>query len=468
MPHTYGTTSTGNGQGLDDRQRLQRHEEEQAYRSRPNHVYQGLASRGAEEEEEEEEAKRDLTATSLPVVSTTYYEADEEGEYLARRVRQAGMGLALIVSVCACVMLFGLKGHVGGGGGRGNFPASPSPAGTGIGTDDLLLHHNAKGVHRPQELRQPEVRRAVNGVLDTTFRIQPTRITNGPVTFSTRTYEGTVPGPTLLLRPGETLRIHQVNGLGAESLEEDKVVPQTLHWPNTTTIHTHGLHIDPSGIADNMFRTLASGETALSEYHIRGDHQSGTFYYHPHYHGSSTIQMAGGMGGAILIDDSTTLPSPSSPRDLVCVLQHVNVAAGTFRNYLYAADSVYHSLLRPRVTYRYQDAPGNYFLVNGQFEPKLTLAPGEAVRLRLINAGINDYLLLQLPGCEMYEVAADGASYAGPPREKRTVLLVVGSRKDVLVPCPWVGRFPLTSSKQGFLSSQYLGEGTDVFEGVDS
>jgi len=134
------------------------------------------------------------------------------------------------------------------------------------------------------------------------------------------------------------------------------VVPQTLHWPNTTTIHTHGLHIDPSGIvsgflfpslppffppsfdepsglvmrlggrlshflnpspslphlppslppslspspqADNMFRTLASGETALSEYHIRGDHQSGTFYYHPHYHGSSTIQMAGGMGGEL-------------------------------------------------------------------------------------------------------------------------------------------------------------------------
>ena len=33
----------------------------------------------------------------------------------------------------------------------------------------------------------------------------------------------------------------------------------------------------------------------------------------------------------------------------------------------------------------------------------------------------------------MYEIAADGVSYAGPPREKHTVLLVVGSRKDVLV-----------------------------------
>jgi hypothetical protein len=33
----------------------------------------------------------------------------------------------------------------------------------------------------------------------------------------------------------------------------------------------------------------------------------------------------------------------------------------------------------------------------------------------------------------MYEIAADGVSYSGPPRKKDTVLLVVGSRKDVLV-----------------------------------
>jgi hypothetical protein len=33
----------------------------------------------------------------------------------------------------------------------------------------------------------------------------------------------------------------------------------------------------------------------------------------------------------------------------------------------------------------------------------------------------------------MYEIAADGVSYAGDPRKKSTVLLVVGGRKDVLV-----------------------------------
>jgi len=156
MPHTYGTTtSTGNGQ-QQQQQQQQPQEEEEAYRSRPNHAYQGLNS-DDREGGEQEEGKRDLPTTRLPVVPKTYYEEDQQGEYLARRVRQAGMGVALIVSVCACLMLFGLKGRVsGGGGGRGSLPSSAAPA-TGVGPDDVLLHQK-RGVHRPQELRQPEVR----------------------------------------------------------------------------------------------------------------------------------------------------------------------------------------------------------------------------------------------------------------------------------------------------------------------
>lgn len=127
-----------------------------------------------------------------------------------------------------------------------------------------------------------------------------------------------------------------MNKLGPETLLEEEVAEHTLHWPNTTTIHTHGLHVDPGGIvraapascitrpeplppslkpptptkhqtptikpkpiqADNIFRVLPSGASAESVYPLRGDHQPGTFYYHPHFHGSSTIQMAGGMAGA--------------------------------------------------------------------------------------------------------------------------------------------------------------------------
>ena len=120
---------------------------------------------------------------------------------------------------------------------------------------------------------------------------------------------------------------------------------------------------------------------------------------------------------------------------------------------------------------------GNYFIVNGQYEPHVTLRPKEVVRLRLINGGAwvrtcvslfslldgwicpfifistpsptilqhhktttghNDYLALRLPGCRLWEIAADGVYYAAP-REKGTVVLVVGSRKDVLVRFLWGG-----------------------------
>uniref|UniRef100_I2CR18 Multicopper oxidase type 2 n=1 Tax=Nannochloropsis gaditana (strain CCMP526) TaxID=1093141 RepID=I2CR18_NANGC len=66
----------------------------------------------------------------------------------------------------------------------------------------------------------------------------------------------------------------------------------------------------------------------------------------------------------------------------------------------------------------------------------------------------------------MYEIAADGVSYAGDPRKKSTVLLVVGGRKDVLVRCPASGQYPLSSSKQESLINGYLGNGTDVYEGT--
>lgn len=128
--------------------------------------------------------------------------------------------------------------------------------------------------------------------MDTTLRIVPTRVTDGPVAYSSRAYEWTVPGPTLMLKPGDTMRLLQVGGLvgrgrrggvmsyvvvnrpphratdltlytkhikrdtppkkqvnrlGPETLQAAEVVPHTLHWPNTTTIHTHGLHMDPTG-----------------------------------------------------------------------------------------------------------------------------------------------------------------------------------------------------------------------------
>lgn len=53
-------------------------------------------------------------------------------------------------------------------------------------------------------------RATAEGLLDTTLRILPVRVADGPVAYSSRAYEGTVPGPTLMLKPGDTMRLLQV------------------------------------------------------------------------------------------------------------------------------------------------------------------------------------------------------------------------------------------------------------------
>jgi FtsP/CotA-like multicopper oxidase with cupredoxin domain len=60
---------------------------------------------------------------------------------------------------------------------------------------------------------EPEVRRSANGELNTTLRMQYAYKNIGGYRLYVRTYEGTVPGPTLRLKPGDVLRIKLINDM---------------------------------------------------------------------------------------------------------------------------------------------------------------------------------------------------------------------------------------------------------------
>jgi FtsP/CotA-like multicopper oxidase with cupredoxin domain len=60
---------------------------------------------------------------------------------------------------------------------------------------------------------EPEVRRSANGELRTTLRLQYTYKDIGGYRLFMRTYEGTIPGPTLRVKPGDVLRIKLINDL---------------------------------------------------------------------------------------------------------------------------------------------------------------------------------------------------------------------------------------------------------------
>jgi FtsP/CotA-like multicopper oxidase with cupredoxin domain len=110
-----------------------------------------------------------------------------------------------------------------------------------------------------QSLVEPEVRRSVNGVLSTSLRCAHAYRDIGGKHLYLRSYEGGL-GPTLRMKPGETLKIQLINDLppNRDLLPSN---PSHPHQFNNTNFHFHGAHCSPSGIADNVMRLMEPGKS---------------------------------------------------------------------------------------------------------------------------------------------------------------------------------------------------------------
>jgi FtsP/CotA-like multicopper oxidase with cupredoxin domain len=109
-------------------------------------------------------------------------------------------------------------------------------------------------------LIEPEVRRSASGELRTNLRVGYTYKDIGGYRLSLRSYEGTIPGPTLRVKPGDVLRIRLSNALppNPDPTPVDMSLP---HHFNTTNLHFHGGHVSPDGIADNVFRSMEPAQS---------------------------------------------------------------------------------------------------------------------------------------------------------------------------------------------------------------
>jgi len=108
--------------------------------------------------------------------------------------------------------------------------------------------------------------------------------------------------PTINMRPGQTVRMMLRNKLAPES--NCTHMPDNINIPhcfNGTNMHTHGLWISPSGNSDNVLLKIAPQVNFQYEYNVPSDHPAGTFWYHPHLHGSTALQVGSGMAGALII-----------------------------------------------------------------------------------------------------------------------------------------------------------------------
>src|SRR5262245_24594922 len=267
-----------------------------------------------------------------------------------------------------------------------------------------------------QPLVEPEVRRSVNGVLSTSLRCAYTYRDIGGFRLHLRAYEGGL-GPTLRMKPGETLKIRIANDLPPN---RDLVPsnPSHPHQFNNTNFHFHGAHCSPSGIADNVMRSMVPGKAYDIEVALPADHTRGTYWYHPHHHGSADVQVASGMVGAIIVEgDFADVPEIVQARERVLLLSEVVFDAfGMIEDF---------GTLFPETATR-------FLAINGQRRPVIDMRPGEVQRWRLVASQYQDNMLLQLDKHPLNVIAYDGIQL-GAMQEMKQLLMAPGQRADVLV-----------------------------------
>ncbi len=314
-----------------------------------------------------------------------------------------------------------------------------------------------------QPFENPPDERATKDRLTTTLNVQytdPKAQSIGGCGVTLRSYNGQLVGPTLRLKPGDTLDLELVNKLPVESPDEianqieqeadNAFIATRPHSFNTTNLHTHGLHVSPVGNSDNVLLAIPPQTKFPYEIRVPASHPSGTFWYHAHSHGSTAIQVGSGMEGALIIEDDEAKIPPAlreaNKREKVMVIQ--TILYDTYGK----ADDITAFFPGPNKKDCVEGksnctwpSSNRRVTINGQITPVIRMRPGEVQRWRLIDSSFRESMFLQLEGHSLHEIALDGLYLGrvdtwGP---NQTVELQPGYRSDVLVKAGKPGTYKL-------------------------
>ena len=217
------------------------------------------------------------------------------------------------------------------------------------------------------------------------------------------TYNRHVPGPRLEVKAGDTVRIRFTNRL-----------------TESTNLHFHGLHVPSSGTADNVFLEVPPGKKLTYEFALPANHRSGTFWYHPHFHGTAARQLFRGLGGLLIVrGDLDSIPEVANAVEHFLVLKD------------WALDRN-GEVLEPSMMQRMTGREGSLLTVGDAVNPKFILPARGLMRLRILNASASRFYRLKLEEHPMHLIATDGGPLAAPIATDE-ILLSPGERVEVLV-----------------------------------
>jgi FtsP/CotA-like multicopper oxidase with cupredoxin domain len=182
-------------------------------------------------------------------------------------------------------------------------------------------------------------------------------------------YNGTMPGPTIQVTEDDRVRIVLHNEL-----------------PEPTTLHLHGLEL-PVAMDGIPFLTqdpIKPGDTFVYELTV---HQTGTYFYHPHF----AMQEAIGMVGLFIIHPRSAY-QPVVDQDFALISQEFRI--------LSASDTPATALM-----------DFNWLTFNGRCGPYVTplvVRLGHRVRIRILNFSTADHHPIHFHGHTGWITGADG------------------------------------------------------------
>ena len=299
--------------------------------------------------------------------------------------------------------------------------ADPAPSPTGSSTSTSTATATAGDVpttfpvqqHQPFEA--PQELRSKDGVLDATFTLKKQDFDVAGTKVQGFAYDGQFIGPTLYVKPGDTVKIHLRNDLD-----------------EPTNLHSHGMFVSPIGISDNVLRVMQPSSDNDFVLDLPKDVDPGTYWYHSHLHGRTEAQVFAGLAGVFVVE-GLQQRMPAELRDipdLVLALKDLQVKDGAI------------------ITENIDSNAPTTRTVNGQVDPVLTVPTNQTTLLRLANISADIWYKLVLDGTQFRVVAED----ANPVAEVWTadeLILPPGKRYDVLVRWPEAGSYALKTLEYG-------------------
>jgi len=294
---------------------------------------------------------------------------------------------------------------------------------------------------------------------DITLELTPAYYLGPSYNTAIMTYNGIAPPPIIRLKAGDNFKLTLQNGMGDSMGVENY---NDYQFPNTTSLHLHGMHISGGRPGDEVGTVVNPGQAHEYYYEVNPNHSPGANWYHPHFHGSTSLQTGQGVAGMIIVEDPPGyLPDQiANMPEINMMLQHMGLED------LHEAANVSGSVVFEESSMVFGNATTetgntNLLLVNMQYVPKISVERGKWYRMRMVMSSIEEGLAWEAPeGCDLQLLAKDGIYLSDAPRSVRTMILAPGNRADVAIMCdtePGVYKMPAVSRGRYF---EYNTEGS--------